>query len=68
VILPGLRTDIMQKIVALEDELGAAGLDNRDVPKRKVNSRRAHLGTGYLQDADYDSLIAFYEHLRGVAG
>lgn len=68
-ILPGLIVDVKNKILAKEDRLAALGIDNRDVPNRKLNSRGAdsHLGVRSLQDAsDYDALLAFNEHLGDI--
>lgn len=65
-ILPGLLSEIKNNITAKEDELARLGIDNRDVPNRKLNSRESkeHLGVRLLGDAtDYDKLLAFDEHL-----
>jgi hypothetical protein len=66
-VFPGLLSDMKQRITDLEDELAEKGLDNRDVPERKLNSRRKWLCTKSLMECkDYDMLIEFYGHLREV--
>ena len=60
------RQQLLTAIDSLENELADAGLDNRHVPQRKVNSRRKHIGSGYLEDASDEALGRFYIHLTNV--
>lgn len=60
------RADLLTAVMRIEDALRDAGRDNRHVPQRRMNSRRAHLGTGYLQEAGDGALSRFYFHLKNV--
>lgn len=60
------RQQLLTAIDGLENELADAGLDNRHVSQRKVNSRRAHLGVGCLSEAGDMDLSRFYCHLKNV--
>jgi len=56
----------MTAVTDLEDELADACLDNRHVPRRKINSRRVHMGVSYLSEAGSQELSRFYFHLKNV--
>jgi hypothetical protein len=64
-LLPGLKEDMIRRICDMESRMAKAGVDNRNIIRRVVNSRRFHLGDEDLRMAVYDDLIRFEEHLRG---
>jgi hypothetical protein len=60
------RARLLQMVADQEDLLADAGLDNRHVPRRRMNSRRLHLGVAYLCEASTQRLRDFYFHLTEV--
>lgn len=67
-LLPGMEMAIKasyaNRIHSLIKEMAALGIDNRQEGKRNDNSKRLHLGTTSLMEADIDALEAYIQHLR----
>ena len=65
-LLPGIKESLCNQIRVLIESMAADGFDGWDVGDRVLNSMRLHLdGAERLIDADYDMLVAYYQHLRG---
>ena len=58
------RHQLLNTIISLELTLSLNEIDKFNVSKRKINSRKKHLGVTYLGEAKHEKLEAYREHLR----
>lgn len=54
---------LQMAIINRELTLALRKVDKFHITRRRLNSRRKHLGGIYLADADSDKLRAYYKHL-----
>lgn len=60
----GGKKTLIDKILKGEAWLAEKKIDNFDVEKRAVNSRKKHIGTEILKDVSVSRLEEYYQHLR----